>query len=122
MSTLIPVGQVRYDFQSDQKQVWDGVKWNTISDDEFTELPIYQSAIANGGHSITTSIPTTGTISRVVNSVSDSRKEDIFRYIMKNLRVAEYLTEDGKVDYVQLEMREDEGCNWENIQRVRIKP
>ena len=72
--------------------------------------------------SITTSIPTTGTISRVVNSVSDSRKEDIFRYIMKNLRVAEYLTEDGKVDYVQLEMREGDGCNWENIQRVRIKP
>ena len=29
---------------------------------------------------------------------------------------------DGKVDYVQLEVREGEGCNWENIQRVRIKP
>ena len=121
MSTLIPVGQVRYDFQSDQKQVWDGVKWNTISDDEFTELPIYQSAVANGGHTITTSVPTS-TISTVVNSINDSRKEDIFHYIMKNLRVAEYLTEDGKVDYVQLEMREGDGCNWENIQRVRIKP
>jgi hypothetical protein len=35
--------------------------------------------------------------------------------------VAEYLDENGKVDYVQLELREGEGCVWENIQRVRIK-
>jgi hypothetical protein len=125
MSTLIPVGQVRYDFRSDQKQMWDGHRWKSISDDEFNELPIHKHI---GGMSI---IPNNGITAPVTNTNFGSLAssgitrnitgEEIHDFLKRNLRVAEYLKEDGSIDYVQLELREGEGANWENIQRVRIK-
>ena len=120
MSTLIPVGQIRHNMNTMMNEVWDGKSWITIDDglDSFTPISVH-----NGGHTITTSNAaiTTSMGFNGTSRMADVTREDMFEFLKTNLRVAEYLDETGKVDYVQLELREGEGCNWENIQRVRIK-
>lgn len=117
MAISIPVGQMRMNQNTFMQEVWDGKDWNPIGDPNvFTTIPVH-----NGG-SITSAITNTATIvPNGASKLTDSAKEDLFLFLKNNLRVAEYLGENGKVDYVQLELREGEGCIWENIQRVRIK-
>lgn len=91
-------------------EVWDGKTWMEADPNVFTAFPIHSSA------NITNS-----SIQSTVTQKSDYNKENVYYFLKKHMRVAEYLDENGKVDYVQLEIREDEGCIWENIQRIRIK-
>ena len=115
MANSIPVGHMRVNPHTYMQEVWDGKQWNRIDDPGvFTTIPVH-----NGG-SITTA-QTNGTVSIGASKLTENAKEEVYEFLKKNLRVAEYLDENGKVDYVQLELREGEGCIWENIQRVRIK-
>lgn len=117
MAITNPIGQIRLNPNTFMQEVWDGKDWNVIDDaNNFTTIPIHSISGAVSS-SYTTSMQPIG--SSVI--MNESRKEDIYHFLMKNLRVAEYLDDTGKIDYVQLELREDENCIWENIQRVRIK-
>ena len=125
MSTLIPVGQIRHNTNTFMNEVWDGKDWVPMVEDDvgFTQLPIHANVISNNygsitsASTITTTVGSNGTSSRL----NDNAREELYHFLKSNLRVAEYLDENGKIDYVQLELREGEGCIWENIQRVRIK-
>lgn len=119
MAVSIPVGQIRHNVNTLMSEVWDGYKWIEMdtSPNGFTPINSY-SAVPNGGHTIT-NVSSNGISS--VSTMNDNLKEDLYSFLKRNLRVAEYIDETGKLDYVQLEMREGDGCVWENIQRVRIK-
>ncbi len=54
--------------------------------------------------------------------MSDNVRENLYHFLKENIRVAEYLDESGKIDYVQLEIREGEDFIWEPIRRTKIKP
>jgi hypothetical protein len=110
--SLTPVGQIRFNPNTFMQEVWDGQAWSEIDPHNFTAMPIHSNGIANS------SIAATAVTSKIVNA---NDKENLYHFLKRNMRVAEYLDDSGKIDYVQLELREDEGCVWENIQRVRIK-
>lgn len=121
MAISIPVGQIRLNANSNMQEVWDGKDWLELGGPNvFTPMPIH-----NSSGSITTSISNTSTITTngmgSMGKLTENAKEDLYLFLRGNLRVAEYLNENGKVDYVQLEIREGDGYDWENIQRVRIK-
>lgn len=98
------------------QEVWDGKDWNPIDDaNVFTTIPVHNLSGAVGTNVTTATITSNGTL-------TESRKEDLYYFLKENLRVAEYLREDGKLDYVQLEIREGEGFLWEPIRRIKIKP
>lgn len=110
-----PIGEVRYNHNTYLKEVWDGKDWNPIDDpNNFVTIPV---------HNLSGTVSTTITTASIMpDKITTERKnEDLFEFLKKNLRVAEYLDENGKVDHVQLELRADEGYIWENISRVRIK-
>jgi hypothetical protein len=119
MAVLTPVGQIRHNSGTGMSEVWDGKQWVQMDDglNGFTTINTY-SAVPNGGHTIT-NVSSNGISS--VSTMNDNLKEDLYSFLKRNLRVAEYTDETGKLDYVQLEMREGDGGEWENIQRVRIK-
>lgn len=97
-------------------EVWDGKDWNPIDDaNVFTTIPVHN---LSGAASTTV---TTATIT-ANGALTENRKEELYDFLKKNLRVGEYLTEDGKLDYVQLEIREGEDFVWEPIRRIKIKP
>jgi hypothetical protein len=123
MSTLTPVGQIRYNANTLMSEVWDGKQWIEMDDslNGFTPISIHSNNVYGGGitsaNNITTTIGSNGTSARL----TDNAREELYQFLKSNLRVGEYLDENGKIDYVQLELREGEGCIWETIQRVRIK-
>jgi hypothetical protein len=73
----------------------------------------YNAAIANLGKVVGTS---------AVRQVDDNFKEDFFAFMKENLRVAEYVDENSKVEYVQLQFRTGPGYVWEEVRRVKVKP
>lgn len=74
----------------------------------------YNSTIANLGSAIGAS--------SVVRQVDDNFKEDFFAFMKENLRVAEYVDENNKVEFVQLQFRTGPGYVWEEVRRVKLKP
>jgi hypothetical protein len=110
-----PIGQIRYNPNTNYQEVWNGNSWVDI-DDSSAFVPLQTTLVPNGG----ITVANTSTITNV-GKMTENAKEDLYLFLNNNIRVAEYLDENGKVDYVQLELREGEGCVWENIQRVRIK-
>lgn len=116
MAISNPVGQIRFNQNTFMQEVWDGKDWNPIDDaNNFVTIPV---------HNLNGAVSTTITTSAITpnGTLTESRKEDLYHFLKENLRVAEYLREDGKTDYVQLEIREAEGFLWEPIQRTKIKP
>lgn len=98
------------------QEVWDGKDWNPIDDaNVFTTIPVHNLSGAASTTVTTATITANGTL-------TENRKEELYDFLKENLRVGEYLTEDGKLDYVQLEIREGEGFLWEPIRRIKIKP
>jgi hypothetical protein len=73
----------------------------------------YNTTIANLGTVVGTSS---------MRQVDDNFKEDFFAFMKENLRVAEYVDENGKVEYVQLQFRTGLGYVWEEVRRVKLKP
>lgn len=73
----------------------------------------YNASIANLGKVVGTSS---------VRQVDDNFKEDFFAFMKENLRVAEYVDESGKIEYVQLQFRNGPGYVWEEVRRVKLKP
>lgn len=57
-----------------------------------------------------------------VRKTSEEFKEDFFAFMKENLRVAEYVDENGKTEYVQLQFRNGPGYVWEEVRRVKLKP
>ena len=110
-----PIGQIRYSATKDAREMWNGFEWVNL-DDSSTFMSLQPTLVHNGG--ITAA--NTSTITNV-GKMTENAKEDLYLFLKNNIRVAEYLDENGKIEYVQLELREGEGCVWENIQRVRIK-
>ncbi len=105
------------------QEVWDGKDWNPIVDtDNFTTIPVHNlSGVVSTNGVVGTNVYTT-TISPQGNSMSDNVRENLYHFLKQNIRVAEYLDESGKIDYVQLEIREGDGFIWEPIRRTKIKP
>jgi hypothetical protein len=100
------------------QEVWDGKDWNPIDDaNVFTTIPVHTMSGAVSSAYTTSIQPSSSN-----GTLTESRKEDLYYFLKENLRVAEYLREDGKLDYVQLEIREGEGFLWEPIRRIKIKP
>lgn len=117
MAISSPVGTIRHNPNTYMQEVWDGKDWNPIVDtDNFTTIPVHN---LNGV--VSTNVYTT-TISPQGGSMSDNTKENFYHFLKENIRVAEYLDESGKIDYVQLEIREGDGFVWEPIRRIKIKP
>lgn len=117
MAISSPVGTIRHNPNTYMQEVWDGKDWNPIVDtDNFTTIPVHN---LNGV--VSTNVYTT-TVSSQGTSMSDNTKENFYHFLKENIRVAEYLDESGKIDYVQLEIREGEGFVWEPIRRIKIKP
>lgn len=113
MAISTPIGQIRYNPNTLFQEIWDGKTWVEVDDTGFTQMPI---------HTISANTISTTAASNIVNAnLTDNAKEDLYQFLKSNLRVGEYLDENGKIEYVQLELREGEGCTWETIQRVRIK-
>ena len=54
-------------------------------------------------------------------TISATERELIFDFLKENMRVAEYLDDNGKVHTVQLEMRAGDGYVWDKIRRVKLK-
>lgn len=73
---------------------------------------------------ITNSIAALGTVTNGYASQHKAQdfKEEFFYFMKDNLRVAEYVNDDGKIEYVQLQFRTGPGYVWEEVTRVRLKP
>ena len=80
---------------------------NSSSNNNITTTA-YNASIANLG--------------KVITSNPENFKEDFFAFMKENLRVAEYVDESGKVEYVQLQFRTGPGFVWEEVKRVKLKP
>jgi hypothetical protein len=82
--------------------------------------------MANNNITATTYNPTIANLGTVVGTVKrqvdDNFKEDFFAFMKENLRVAEYVDETGKVEYVELQFRTGPGYVWEEVRRVKLKP
>lgn len=127
-----PIGEIRYNPNTMMQEVWDGKDWNQIDDpNNFVTIPIHGGIVSP--NTTINIAPYTGTTTYGVNgstyhpgtshpSITEKRSEELYEFLKDNLRVAEYMDENGKVDYVQLELRAGEGYLWESIQRIRIKP
>lgn len=57
----------------------------------------------------------------LARSPSTVNGEDLFEFLKENLRVAEYVDDNNKLLYVELQMRAGEGFVWDKIRRVRLK-
>lgn len=122
MAVAIPIGHSRVNPNTFMHEVWDGTKWDDGSGVATISKPFSHSI--NGGN-ITTGTITTSSLNGSSYSsrptFSPTEREMMFQFLKDNLRVAEYVDENGKITTVQLEMRAGEGYVWENIRRVRTK-
>lgn len=115
MAISNPIGTIRHNPNTYMQEVWDGKDWNPIDDsNNFTTIPVH-----NLGRAVGSSYVTTVSAPQIM---SDNTKENFYHFLKDNIRVAEYLNESGKIDYVQLEIREGDGFVWEPIRRIKIKP
>jgi hypothetical protein len=83
--------------------------------------------MANNNITASTYNPTIANLGKVVGTsairqVDDNFKEDLFAFMKENFRVAEYVDENGKIEYVQLQFRNGPGYVWEEVRRVKLKP
>jgi hypothetical protein len=101
----------QYDITTDTHRtaVYDGHRWvemnnstNTIASSNLTASSINANASA----------------SRIIDHQFN---EKMFEFLEQNLRVAEYIGSDGKIQTVQLEMRVGPSYVWEPIKRVKTK-
>jgi hypothetical protein len=84
-----------------------------MANNNITTATTYNTSIANLGTVV-------GTSAR--RQVDDNFKEDFFAFMKENLRVAEYVDDNGKTEYVQLQFRTGPGYVWEEVRRVKLKP
>lgn len=82
------------------------------------------SYVNDDGSSIT--ISTTTVANNISNlgltrSPSTVNGEDMFEFLKENIRVAEYVDDNNKLLYVELQMRAGPGFAWDKIRRVRLK-
>ena len=114
MAKTFPIGHTRINPNTFMTEVWDGKTWNNGL-----------STIAiNNGVSSTYTVAANGMNSATVSSrptISATERELIFDFLKENMRVAEYLDDNGKVDTVQLEIRVGEGYIWEQVRREKVK-
>ena len=109
MAKTFPIGHTRINPNTFMTEVWDGKTWNngvsTVTGSTYT-------IASNGMNSTTVSSRPT---------ISATERELIFDFLKENMRVAEYLDDNGKVHTVQLEMRAGDGYVWEQIKRQKVK-
>jgi hypothetical protein len=98
------VGDTRINPNTYDIDVWDGTDWVS-------------------GHSVITSNYRTTSMNAATASTSTRYPVDtlsIYEFLKNNLRVAEYLDDNGKIHTVRLELRQGEAYVWEPIRRIKI--
>jgi hypothetical protein len=78
----------------------------TISTNGIGNSTISNSSVANLG---------------LTRNPSSINGEDMFEFLKENIRVAEYVDDNNKLLYVELQMRAGPGFVWDKIRRVRLK-
>ena len=113
MAKTFPIGHMRVNPNTFMTEVWDGKQWNSS----------VSPSMVNSISTLGLPIGATGTITNnsVRQSFSATERELMYEFLKENLRVAEYLDENEKIDTVQLELRMGPGYTWESIRRVKTK-
>jgi hypothetical protein len=102
-------------------QIYDGKDWKDIdlNTNRIAHSINGGNITSNGSTTYNSNIAALGTVKR---QVDDNFKEDFFAFMKENLRVAEYVDDSGKIEYVQLQFRTGPGYVWEEVRRIRLKP
>jgi hypothetical protein len=115
MAKTFPVGHIRINPNTYMSEVWNGSTWiDTVTPQMVNSISTLGLPIGSA-HGITTTVGSNGSSATLSRNM-----EDVFEFLKQNLRVAEYVDKDGKINTVQLEMRLGPGYTWDNIKRVKI--
>jgi hypothetical protein len=81
------------------------------------------NTLPSGSITISTTSAANSNISNLglIRSPSSINGEDMFEFLKENIRVAEYVDDNNKLLYVELQMRAGPGFVWDKIRRVRLK-
>ena len=82
-----------------------------------------RNTVPSGSITISTTSVANSNISNLglTRSPSTVNGEDMFEFMKDNIRVAEYVDDNNKLLYVELQMRAGPGFVWDKIRRVRLK-
>lgn len=114
MAKTFAVGTTRINPNTFMTEVWDGKTWNNGAN-----TITMNTAYPTGSTGISTAIASSSY--SVKPTISVTEREMIFEFLKQNMRVAEYLDDNGKIHTVQLEMRAGDGFVWEQIRREKVK-
>jgi len=115
MAKSFVIGTTRLNPTTYMTEVWDGKTWN----DGCNTITLNNTYPT--GSTISTATSASTAVYNVRPTMSATERELMFDFLKNNMRVAEYLDENGKVHTVQLEMRAGEGFVWEQIKRQKVK-